>query len=148
MVRQPNEVVSLRRSTRCQRQWLARGSRTLVAEFAEMTACMLWWFLMVGVGCWWLCATSRQNGAWITVATQTEQSNISVHVCVSQFGEGHHRDSKCQVRVWSLTTNHSAENHRIVSGSQAELLHKPVGCTLLKINCSTHHDYCSGATSR
>ena len=51
--------------------------------------------VMVGVGCRWLCVTSKQNGARRTVATQTEHSGISDCVYVSQFVECFHRHRKC-----------------------------------------------------
>ena len=44
-------------------RWLARGSRTQVVEFVEMTTRILWWarwMLMAGVGCWWLRVCDEQ----------------------------------------------------------------------------------------
>ena len=70
--------------------WLTRESRTQVVEFVEMTAWILrwaWWMLAVGVGCWWLWVTSRQNDVRRTAATQFEPSSIRDSLYVSQSGE-------------------------------------------------------------
>ena len=59
-------------------EWFAKG---------EMTKWILWWarsMLLVGVGCLFLCVTSKQTVSPRTVATD--------NVCLSQFDERHHRD--------------------------------------------------------
>ena len=53
------------------------------------------WMLTVGVGCWWLCVTSKQDGARRSVATQTEPWSTSDSVCVAQFGECFRSDREC-----------------------------------------------------
>ena len=114
------------------RACLARRSRTQVVEFVKMTTWIVWWarwILLVGVGCLWLCVTSKQTGARRTLATQTQPDCVYV----SQFGECCHGDRKChrlrtasrvnekrtcQLCGWPEALNHSAENLRIVSRRQ------------------------------
>ena len=59
--------------------WLATGSRTRIVESSEMTTWIPWsarWMLLVGVGCEWLCVTSKQTCPLRTGATQTEPFDI------------------------------------------------------------------------
>ena len=49
---------------------VARGSRTQLVEFLEITTWILWWarwMLLAAVGCWWLCVTSKQTAVPRTV---------------------------------------------------------------------------------